>query len=38
MLFSVGTIVNRGKKPSVKQSRQALKALEEALDKGFKQE
>lgn len=38
MLFSVGTIVNRGKKPSIKQSRQALKALEEALDKGFKQD
>lgn len=35
MLFSVGTIVSRGKKPSVKQSKQAIKALEEALDKGF---
>ena len=38
MLFSVGTIVSRGKKPSVKQSRQAIKALEEALDKGFVQD
>lgn len=38
MLFSVGTIVSRGKKPSVKQSRQAIKALEEAVDKGFVQD
>lgn len=35
MLFSVGTIVGRGKKPSIKQSRHALKALKDAKDKGF---
>lgn len=35
MLFSVGTIVGRGKKPSIKQSRQADKAILEATKKGF---
>ena len=35
MLFSVGTIIGRGKKPSIKQSRHALKAFEEAKSKGF---
>lgn len=35
MLFSVGTIVGRGKKPSIKQSKHALKALIDATEKGF---
>lgn len=35
MLFSVGTLVNRGKKPSIKQSKNALNALNDALSKGF---
>lgn len=35
MLFSVGTIIGRGRKPSIKQSRHALKAFEEAKSKGF---
>lgn len=35
MLFSVGSIVSRGKKPSVKQSKHALKALSDAQKKGF---
>lgn len=35
MLFSVGTIIGRGKKPSIKQSNHAIKALEEAKRKGF---
>ncbi len=35
MLFSVGTIVSRGKKPSIKQAKQALNALKEAEKKGF---
>lgn len=35
MLFSVGTLVGRGRKPSIKQSRFAMKALEDAKIKGF---
>lgn len=35
MLFSVGSIVSRGKKPSIKQSKHALKALSDARKKGF---
>jgi hypothetical protein len=35
MLFSVGSIVSRGKKPSIKQSKHALKALSDAQEKGF---
>lgn len=35
MLFSVGTLVGRGRKPSIKQSKYALKALKDARDKGF---
>ncbi|MGN0386923.1 MAG: AIPR family protein [Lachnospiraceae bacterium] len=35
MLFSVGSIVSRGKKPSIKQSKHALKALSDAQKKGF---
>ena len=35
MLFSVGSIVSRGKKPSIKQSNHALKALADAQVKGF---
>lgn len=35
MLFSVGTLVGRGRKPSIKQSRHAMKALEDAKTKGF---
>ena len=35
MLFSVGTLVGRGRKPSIKQSRNAMKALEDAKAKGF---
>ena len=35
MLFSVGTLVGRGKKPSLKQARHALNALKEAQEKGF---
>lgn len=35
MLFSVGSIVSRGKKPSIKQSKHALKALADAQIKGF---
>lgn len=35
MLFSVGTLVGRGRKPSIKQSRNAMKALENAKTKGF---
>ena len=35
MLFSVGTLTGRGRKPSIKQSRHALKALEDARGKGF---
>lgn len=36
MLFSVGTLVGRGRKPSIKQSKHALKALKDAGDKGFR--
>ncbi len=36
MLFSVGTLVGRGRKPSIKQSKHALKALKDAEDKGFR--
>lgn len=35
LLFSVGTLVSRGKKPSIKQSTHALKVYKEALDRGF---
>lgn len=35
LLFSVGSIVGRGQKPSVKQATQSLKAYKEALEKGF---
>lgn len=35
LLFSVGTLVGRGKKPSIKQSVQALKVFKEAKQKGF---
>lgn len=33
--FSVGTLIGRGKKPSIKQSIQALKVYNGALEKGF---
>ena len=36
MLFSVGTLVGRGRKPSIKQSKHALNALKDAGDKGFR--
>lgn len=35
MLFSVGTLVSRKKRPSIKQARHALQALETARSKGF---
>jgi len=35
LVFSVGTLVGREKKPSIKQSVQALKVYKEALKKGF---
>ena len=35
LLFSVGTIIGRGKKPSYKQAVQAMKVLGEAREKGF---
>lgn len=35
MLFSVGTLIGRGRKPSIKQAWHALKALQDAEDKGF---
>ena len=35
LLFSVGTIVGRGKKPSIKQAKQAIIVLKEAKTKGF---
>ena len=35
LLFSVGTLVGREKKPSIKQSVQALKVYKQALEKGF---
>lgn len=37
MLFSVGTLIGRGKKPSIKQATHALKAYNEAMDKGFRE-
>ncbi len=36
LLFSVGSLIGRGQKPSVKQANHALKAFQEALNKGFK--
>lgn len=38
MLFSVGTLVGRGRKPSIKQARHAMNALEKAKEKGFIEE
>ncbi|WP_019227431.1 AIPR family protein [Sedimentibacter sp. B4] len=38
IIFSVGQLVARGKKPSYKQSVQALKVYDEAVIKGFKTE
>lgn len=35
MLFSVGTLVGRGRKPSIKQAKHALNALKKAKEKGF---
>lgn len=35
MLFSVGAVVSRGKAPSIKQSKHAIKALDDAKEKGF---
>ena len=35
LLFSVGGVVGRGQKPSIKQARHAMKAYDEALTKGF---
>ena len=35
MLFSVGTLIGRGRKPSIKQAKHAMKALETAKEKGF---
>ena len=35
LLFSVGGVVGRGQKPSIKQARHAMKAYNEALTKGF---
>jgi hypothetical protein len=35
LLFSVGTLVGRGQKPSVKQANHAMKAYKEAQEKGF---
>ena len=35
LLFTVGTLTGRGRKPSIKQSKHALKALDEAKEKGF---
>lgn len=36
LLFSVGTLVGRGQKPSVKQAFHAMKTYKEAQEKGFK--
>jgi len=36
LLFSVGSIVSRGQKPSFKQANQAMKTYIEAMEKGFK--
>lgn len=38
MLFSVGSLIGRGRKPSIKQSRHAMKALQDAKAKGFIEE
>lgn len=38
MLFSVGSLLGRGRKPSIKQSRHAMKALQDAKAKGFIEE
>lgn len=38
LLFSVGTLVSRERKPSIKQSIQALKVYKEAKEKGFTEE
>jgi len=38
LLFSVGTLVSRERKPSIKQSIQALKIHKAAQEKGFKEE
>jgi len=35
LLFSVGSLVGREQKPSIKQAKHAMKAYEEALKKGF---
>lgn len=35
LLFSVGTLVGRGQKPSIKQATHAIKAYKEATKKGF---
>jgi hypothetical protein len=36
ILFNVGTVVKRGKKPSLKQAKYAMAAYKEAISKGFK--
>lgn len=38
IVFSVGTLIGRGKKPSIKQSIQALKVYKGAIEKGFTSE
>lgn len=38
LLFSVGSLVKRGKKPSIKQATHAMSALEKAKAKGFNNE
>lgn len=35
LLFSVGTVIGRGQKPSIKQATHAVKAYREAIEKGF---
>lgn len=35
LLFSVGTLIGRGLKPSIKQATHAVKAYKEAVEKGF---
>ena len=35
LLFSMGTLAGRGKKPSIKQATQALKVIKKAEEKGF---
>ncbi len=37
LLFSIGTIIGRGKTPTYKQANQALKVLNEAKEKGFQE-